>query len=70
MTKPASIRCRLRIHTWDTANPIKTRDDSIATASGGITVIAAYRYRYNCVRCGLDSDEHYGYTRTEEDPDV
>jgi hypothetical protein len=58
-----SFRCRMRIHKWE--NPVKVRDDSIATASGMFTVLAAYRFKYTCARCGIDSDEFYGHRRTE-----
>lgn len=54
------LLCRLKIHKW--ANPEEVRDDSIATASGNVTLLAAYRYVYTCKRCGIDSDTHYGYT--------
>jgi hypothetical protein len=53
----------MRIHKWE--NPVKVRDDSIATASGMFTVLAAYRFKYTCARCGIDSDEFYGHRRTE-----
>lgn len=39
----------------------------MVTATGRFGVIAAYRYRYTCRRCGQDSDEFYGY-RTTLDP--
>ena len=59
-----SIRCRLRLHAW--TNPVQVRDDSMVTATGRFGVIAAYRYRYTCRRCGQDSDEFYGYRTTLE----
>lgn len=62
--RPLSLRCRLRMHKW--ANHRRVRDDSTATASGGITVISACRAAFTCARCGLDSDEFYGFTTTDE----
>lgn len=41
----------------------------MVTATGGFGVIAAYRYRYTCRRCGQDSDEFYGYRTTLEPVD-
>lgn len=61
-----SLRCRLRLHKW--ADHRMVRDDSIVTASEGITVLSAYRAAFTCARCGLDSDEFYGLTTPKEEP--
>lgn len=67
-----SLRCRLGLHSWDRSRPIPTRDDSIASVTGGV-VLEAWRFnRYLCKRCGFDSDIHYGHRpcteSTEREP--